>query len=144
MCRATGAARQRGGEGTVEEIQTRATFIRTYDHRRVVVPNADLFTKSVTVNTAFPQRRMMYDLTLAAGADVPTATRLIADVLTRAGIEGVSKDPVADVLLLKVGSSSTLRLLWWSVSERGEYLVIQDRVLKAVGQALTQAGIALA
>jgi small-conductance mechanosensitive channel len=40
-------------EGTVQEIQTRATFIRTYDGRRVVIPNADLFTDKVLVNTAF-------------------------------------------------------------------------------------------
>ena len=37
-------------EGTVEEIQTRATIIKTYDGRRVVIPNADLFTHSVIVN----------------------------------------------------------------------------------------------
>ena len=40
-------------EGTVEDIQMRATFIRTYDGRRVVIPNADLFTDTVVVNTAF-------------------------------------------------------------------------------------------
>jgi small conductance mechanosensitive channel len=39
-------------EGRVEEIQTRATIIETYDKRRVVIPNADLFTHSVIVNTA--------------------------------------------------------------------------------------------
>ena len=43
-------------EGTVEDIQTRATFIRTYDGRHVVVPNADLFTDTVVVNTAFEHR----------------------------------------------------------------------------------------
>ncbi len=31
-------------EGTVEAIETRATTIKTYDGRRVVIPNADLFT----------------------------------------------------------------------------------------------------
>src|SRR5712675_342558 len=49
-------------EGTVEEIQTRATIIKTYDQRRVVIPNADLFTHSVTVNTALDIRRWEYDL----------------------------------------------------------------------------------
>ena len=131
-------------EGTVEQIQTRATVIRTYDNRSVVVPNSDLFTKSVTVNTAYATRRMMYDLTLAAGADVATAERVVADVLTHGGITGVSEDPVADVLLLRIGSTTTLRLLWWSASERGEYLVVQDRVLTAVGSALAKAGVALA
>jgi len=51
-------------EGTVEEIQTRATIIRTYDEREVVIPNADLLTRSVIVNTAFSARRWEYDLTL--------------------------------------------------------------------------------
>src|SRR5205085_2662272 len=32
-------------EGTVVDIQARATVICTYDHRNVVVPNSDLFTK---------------------------------------------------------------------------------------------------
>ena len=51
-------------EGTVEEIQTRATIIRTYDERRVVIPNADLFTHSVIVNTALGGRRWEYDLSV--------------------------------------------------------------------------------
>src|SRR6267143_6605441 len=49
-------------EGTVEEIQTRATIIKTYDERRVVIPNADLFTHSVTVNTRLDIRRWDYNL----------------------------------------------------------------------------------
>src|SRR5579862_7214866 len=51
-------------EGKVEEIQTRATIIKTYDERRVVIPNADLFTRSVVVNTALDQRRWDYDITI--------------------------------------------------------------------------------
>ena len=31
-------------EGTVENIQTRATTLRTYDGRRIVIPNSELFT----------------------------------------------------------------------------------------------------
>jgi small-conductance mechanosensitive channel len=40
-------------EGTVEHIQARATLIRTYDGRRVVIPNADIYTRPIVVNTAF-------------------------------------------------------------------------------------------
>ena len=132
-------------EGTVEQIQSRATWIRTYDHRRVVVPNADLFTKSVTVNTAFAQRRMIYDLTLGNDPDIAKANQVIADVLTKGGIAGVAEDPVADVLVLRItGSTVTFRLLWWSASERGEYLVVQDRVLRRVRDAVRGAGLVLA
>ncbi|GJD18175.1 hypothetical protein RIVM261_031310 [Rivularia sp. IAM M-261] len=48
-------------EGTVENIETRATTIRTYDGRRIVIPNSELFTNSVQVNTAFDNRRIEYD-----------------------------------------------------------------------------------
>ena len=35
-----------GYEGTVERIETRATLIKTYDGRRVVIPNADIYTEA--------------------------------------------------------------------------------------------------
>jgi small-conductance mechanosensitive channel len=34
-------------EGTVEAVQARATTVKTYDGRRVVIPNAELFTNSL-------------------------------------------------------------------------------------------------
>jgi len=41
-------------------------------------------------------------------------------------------------LLLNVGGDriATLRLRWWSDSERGEYLIVRDRVLERVWQIL--------
>jgi small-conductance mechanosensitive channel len=68
-----------------------------------------------------------------------------ADVLTKSEIEGVERDPVADVLVLAIGGQAvTLRLLWWSRPERGEFLLVQDRVLMAIRDAFAKAGIALA
>lgn len=68
-------------EGTVEEIETRATFIRTYDGRRVVIPNSNLFTESVTVNTAFEQRRLQYDIGIGYGDDIGHVRNLILETL---------------------------------------------------------------
>ncbi|MGF1457550.1 MAG: mechanosensitive ion channel family protein, partial [Leptolyngbyaceae cyanobacterium] len=68
-------------EGTVERIQTRATTIRTYDGRRVVIPNGELFTNSVTVNTAYEKRRLQYDIGIGYGDDIATAKQIILDVL---------------------------------------------------------------
>lgn len=42
-------------EGTVESIELRATMLRTYDDRRVIIPNSDLYTNRVTVNPAYDQ-----------------------------------------------------------------------------------------
>ena len=65
-------------EGTVEDIQTRATFLRTYDGRRIVIPNSNLFTNSVTVNTAHEKRRLQYDIGIGYGDDIARAKQNFA------------------------------------------------------------------
>lgn len=130
-------------EGRVEQIETRATFIETYDRRRVVVPNSDLFTKSVIVNTAFKQRRAMCDITVKGDAD-PTAVKHTITTALRGGIQGVDADPLADAVVTKItGDSTTVRVLWWSSSRRPDYMLVQDRVLTAVRTALEGAGMQL-
>ena len=129
-----------GFEGTVEDVQTRATVIRTFDHRRVVVPNATLFTQSVVVNTAFSVRRIDYDITLPASSDIDELKHRIADRLN-SGIEGVSRAPMAEVLLLKSDpTNATLRLSWWSAPRQRETLAVQDRVLEAVREEIQGSG----
>src|SRR4029077_1671977 len=68
-------------EGTVEEIQARATIIKTYDERRVVIPNADLFTHSVTVNTALDIRRWEYDFPIDTIQGLPELKSRIVDAV---------------------------------------------------------------
>lgn len=64
-------------EGTVEDIQTRATFLKTYDGRRIVIPNASLFIDSVIVNTAFPLRRTEAIIGIGFGDDTIRAEEII-------------------------------------------------------------------
>jgi small-conductance mechanosensitive channel len=130
-------------EGTVEEIQTRATSIRTYDGRRVVIPNSDLFTQSVTVNTAFETRRLQYDIGVGYGDDVALAKSVILKTL--AGCEGVLSDPAPEALVVDLaGSSVNIRARWWiSPPRRADFMQSQDRALHALKDALTSAGIDL-
>jgi small-conductance mechanosensitive channel len=129
-------------EGTVEDIQTRATYLKTYDGRRVIIPNGELYTNSVTVNTAFPQRRWQYDIGIGYGDDVEAARRIIQDVLDRA--DDVAPDPKADVIVVDLAESAVnLRARWWTTSRIADGLNAQDRVLTRVKQALTAAGIDL-
>src|SRR6476469_8197720 len=99
-------------EGTVENIETRATTIRTYDGRRIVIPNAELFTNSVTVNTAFDTRRTEYDFSIGYGDDIDRATQLMLEVLY--SINEVLKDPAPDVLVVELAESTVnIRVRWW-------------------------------
>jgi len=122
-------------EGTVESIETRATFIRTYDGRRVVIPNSNLFIDSVTVNTAFEVRRLEYDLGIGYGDDLEKAQDLVLELLKTT--EGVLQDPAPDVLIVSFDDSSiALRVRWWARSQRADTLIAQDKVLRAIKRVL--------
>lgn len=129
-------------EGTVEEIQVRATWLKTYDGRRVVIPNSELFKNSVTVNTAFDARRLEYDFKLAATEDIAKAKEVIANAIRKSA--DVLPEPKADVIVTNFDQGSvTLRARWWSKSRIKDVLLTQDAVLKAIKSALAGAGIKL-
>jgi small-conductance mechanosensitive channel len=129
-------------EGTVQDIETRATFIKTYDGRRVIIPNGELYTQTVTVNTAFPQRRWQYDIGIGYGDDIDEAREIILRVLQEA--EDVAPDPKADVIVVDLAESTVnLRARWWTDSHISDGLNAQHRVLMKVKRELTAAGIDL-
>ncbi len=129
-------------EGTVEDIHIRATWLKSYDGRRVVIPNSDLFTHAVTVNTAFGTRRLEYEFRIKQGGDIEEAKRVIAKVLQ--DTEGVLPDPKAEVVVTAFDDTSvSLKARWWSKSRVGDVLIAQDHVLSSVRKALAGASIDL-
>ncbi len=133
----------KGYEGTVENIQTRATTIRTYDGRRVVIPNSELFTTSVIVNTAFEKRRLEYDVGIGYGDDIDRAKHLILEAIHSVG--EVLSDPAPDVLTMELADSTVnIRARWWiQPPRRADALDMRDKVLTAIKNKLTANGIDL-
>jgi len=132
-----------GFEGTIEQIETRATRMRTYDGRLVVIPNADLYKGSFIVNTAFEQRRLQYDLVVGNGDDLALAKRVMLDTLH--AVPGVEAEPAPDVLVVDFADAGVrIRLRWWvRPPRRADALDLQDRVLERVKGALAAHGIDL-
>jgi small conductance mechanosensitive channel len=130
-------------EGTVENIQTRATQIRTYDGRRVVIPNGELYAKSLTVNTAFEKRRLEYDIGIGYGDDLARAKALMVEAMRET--EGVLAEPAPEALVVDLaGSSVNVRVRWWiQPPRRADVVATTDRVLEAVKNKLTAHGIDL-
>jgi small-conductance mechanosensitive channel len=129
-------------EGTVEDIHIRATWLKTYDGRRVVIPNSDLFTHAVTVNTAFESRRLEYDFKLKNTDGVARAKAIIARVLDET--KDVLPDPKADVVITAFDEATVVvKARWWSKSRMGDAMLAQDHVLSSVRQALGAEGIEL-
>lgn len=127
-------------EGTVEDIEMRATILKTYDGRRVVIPNGDIYTRAVVVNTAHDKRRSQYDVGIGYGDDIEKAKEAMRNAMSE--VEGVVSDPAPEVLTMELASSTVnLRARWWTKPERADVIHTADRVITAIKQALDDAAI---
>ena len=129
--------------GKVTDVQTRATFLRTYDGRRAVVPNAELFTNSVLVNTAFDKRRCEYDIGIGYSDSIDEAKAIILDVM-RESPDAVDQPP-PEVLTMELGGEAVyLRARWWiDPPMRRDALDSRDVILQKAKERLLAAGIDL-
>lgn len=99
-------------EGTVEDIKVRATTIRTYDGRQVVIPNSQLYTSALTVNTAYKRRRLELTVGIGYEDDIRKAKEVILQALEKA--ETVSKLAEPSVVATEFGASSIdLKVRWF-------------------------------
>ncbi len=129
-----------GHEGTVEKIETRATLIKTYDGRRVVIPNSDIYTDSVVVNTAFETRRSEYDIGIGCNDDWDKARAIMEDACAK--VEGVIDDPAPETIPISLGDfANIVRLRWWTNSDRATQIRTFGDVLQAVYKDLDEEGI---
>jgi len=125
----------KGFEGTVEDIQTRATMLRTFDHRRIVIPNTVLFTEVVTVTTAFDYRRSEIDIVVGHEIDIEQTRETILQAL--ADIDAIAPEPRPDVLVVNFTDTNvTLRIRWWISPRHASAVRVQDRVVSRVQQVL--------
>lgn len=128
--------------GTVEAIETRATFIRTYDGRRVIVPNSQIYQEPVAVITAYEMIRSEYDIGIGYGDDIGTARDVALQTIK--DIDGILADPGPDVLVWDLaGASVNLRIRWWTDPLRSNVVVMRSKVLQAVAEAMAAASIDL-
>lgn len=129
-------------EGTVEEIQTRATIVRTYDNRKVVIPNSTVYTENVVVLTAYSKRRVEIHVMVNATEDVEHVKETMMRVLDK--VELVEKDPAPQIFLLDIADGSLrLQVWWWTAAPFSRILVTRDQVLSELKVEFGQAGIDL-
>lgn len=129
-------------EGNVERIELRATQIRTYDGRVVLVPNAEVFTSRVTNNTAAPVRRGSVAAFLGYGSDVEQAVNVVRRATETTA--GVLVEPAVGVLVCDLGPEAVMiEVLYWTDSRRADFLATESAVRQSIVDALRAAGIGL-
>ncbi len=131
-----------GYEGTVSEIQLRATTLRTYDGRTVYIPNQEVFQASITNNTASPIRRSSVVVGIDYAADISTAIKIILEAIgTISSIQ--KREPFPPRVLVQELAASTVNLevQFWVNSYRGEFLETTSMAAQAIKESLEAADI---
>ncbi|MCH7292797.1 mechanosensitive ion channel family protein [Acinetobacter sp. ANC 3926] len=101
-----------GLEGNVEDIQIRATFLRSPDGRRIVIPNATVYTSAVTVNNAYQRRRCEFVVGIGYEDDMQKAKKIILDILDR-NLNVLSQLGFSVNVTALADFSINLTVRWW-------------------------------
>jgi small conductance mechanosensitive channel len=127
-------------EGTVEEINVRSTYLKTYSGERVVIPNGDIYTQPVLVNTAFNKRRVLFTVGIGYPDSIEEARANIYRTLQET--EGVLSDPEPWVYVAELAPSSVnFNVYFWVEPQQAKVLKVSDKVATGIKLALDKAGI---
>lgn len=126
-----------GMEGNVEDIQIRATYLRAPDGRRIVIPNATVYTSAVTVNTAYPRRRCEFMVGIGYEDDIQKAKDLILGILDRD--PSILSQPGFSVNVVALADFSVnLKVQWWvntaETTVSGSVSTVQQYVVQAFAE----------
>lgn len=127
-------------EGTVVQIQLRATTMRTYDGRLVYIPNQVVFQSSIINNTASPVRRSDVMVGIDCDADLTQAKTLIEEALR--SVAGIQLEPAPLILVHELAASTiNLKIRFWVDSRQQSFLTVTSAVTQAVKEKLASAHI---
>ncbi|ALH94916.1 mechanosensitive ion channel family protein [Acinetobacter equi] len=131
-----------GMEGTVEDIQIRATFLRSPDGRRIVIPNATVYTSAVTVNTAYQRRRCEFVVGIGYEDDVQQAKEIIRTILDRDPT--VLSQPAFSVNVSTLADFSiNLNVRWWINTTETSISTSISKTQEEVVDSFNQNGISI-
>ena len=127
-------------EGTITQVQLRATTMKTYDGRLVYIPNQEVFQASIINNTASPRRRSSVMVGIDYGEDLSEAIAVISQALEN--FQEVETNPAPDVLVSELAASTVnLEIRFWVDSRRSGFLATTSKVAQSVKEALEAADI---
>lgn len=122
-------------EGTVDEVETSSTRIITRDGRRIVIPNSEIFTNALTINTAGDTRRAEVEFQVDYAADVDEVRAIVLQVAR--AIPEIYDDPAPEVFVTDLNIAAVFLRIRMSCNSRGVFAAqttLRER-LKAALQA---------
>jgi small-conductance mechanosensitive channel len=127
-------------EGTIVQVQLRATTMITYDGRLVYIPNQHVFQSSIINNTASPVRRSDVMVGVDYDADLNTARQAILEALML--VQGIESEPAPLVLVQELAASTVnLKVRFWVNSRQQSFLQVTSDAAQAIKDKLQAVGI---
>ncbi|CAN5871259.1 mechanosensitive ion channel family protein [soil metagenome] len=128
--------------GIVEAITIRETRLRTFDNRRVLLANTDIYGKAVAVQTAYDKRRTTLAIGIDYEGDLSHAQTVVLDAAT--GVDGVLDAPPPHAHYTTFATSTlALELRYWTAPNEETVNAVRDRMVQAVKTACERADVAL-
>ncbi len=129
--------------GTVEDIDSLTTQVKTRDGRHIRVPNANVANATIVNLTRDPVRRSELAVGVAYDTDLQRATGVIYDALER--VPRVLLEPEPEVFLEGFGESSIgFVVLYWHASDVPSERAARHDLVLAIHQAFAAESITIA
>ncbi len=121
-------------EGTVERIELRALYLRTYDNRLVIIPNGDVFTSAVISNTDSAFRRREFIVRISYQDNLERALSIALEAIGT--VDGVAEVPTPDILVDELALTTVnLKVRFYTHSQRADYLRVGSQCMAKVKEA---------
>lgn len=129
-----------GQEGIVQEIRVFQTWLRTFDHRVVILPNSQVTTTQIVNYSLLPLRRMEVAVGVGYGDDLKKARELLLKIAS--GHPAVVEDPppVARVMAL---ADSSITLTLYAFTRNDDHVDARSQIVEAIRDTFAANGISI-
>jgi potassium efflux system protein len=129
--------------GVVTKIRMRATTVRDWDGRELLVPNKEFITgRLLNWSLSDTQTRVVIEIGVAYGSDVPKAMKLALDVAREH--PDILEDPGPFITFDAFGDNSLLLRLRAYLSDVDRRLTISSQLREAINRKYNENGVVIA
>ncbi len=131
-----------GMEGRVTRLNSRATFLTSFDGNELRIPNAIVYKAKITNFSQIPQRR--FEFTVGIGYENDLCRSLSTALAAVKSASGVLPDPEPSVLIDTLDASTiSLKIFGWVDQRKSEFAKVRSEAIRAVKAAFDDNSISM-